>query len=484
MWKRLLFVHNASSLFYLLMPLLLFAWGWMNIPLALLMTAALGYLGWFLLRGDSCNSSSDALNPSTREVLLTVVAILIVAAAWSALSGMGGIGLQNSDYVKHNAMLKDLITHNWPVYYESTVVTNGTPRFLVYAIPFYLPAAALGKVLGGWAVANICHFIWGFIGTVLALFWAVRISGVLRWYVPLSFALFSGIDLLGTYWAKGVLPTPGDHIEWWQGFVQFSSHSTMLFWVPQHAIVGWIGTGILADLFKRSRWNALAIIPCILLPWSPLVAIGMGTIVFIVLSGRPLRDFIHPGALAASILVVAATAPFYSANDMRFPMGFFEGFSPTAENIAKFVVFYVIELLVFAVPVFLLIGDKLKPILLLLAAAGATLVVFPTFKLGAAHDLAMRGTIPALFLLACVVITALHRGSRQSIWWQILLCSCILGAATPLFEIYRSVHFYRFGAEPADGVKGIYELGSSEFVEQYLGKPDTYFFKYEAKSRP
>ena len=58
------------------------------------------------------------------------------------ISGAGGVGYQDSDWKKHNALMKDLQERSWPIVYTR----DGVPLPLVYNIAYYMPAALAGRI--------------------------------------------------------------------------------------------------------------------------------------------------------------------------------------------------------------------------------------------------------------------------------------------------------------------------------------------------
>jgi hypothetical protein len=161
----------------------------------------------------------------------------IIILLWVLLSGAGGFGLQNDDYRAGNALLKDLIEQPWPL----TVQWQGMNVPIVYYVGWYLPAAFVGKLLG-WSAANIVSFGWTFVGTFLSFLWFLRIASIRnltlgRMVIAAAiFCLADGLDalLLNTGWY----------------FIQYSSQTILLYWVPQHAIPAWLLMGLVADYIR------------------------------------------------------------------------------------------------------------------------------------------------------------------------------------------------------------------------------------------
>ncbi len=124
---------------------------------------------------------------------------------------------------------------------------DGGQSVLRAPLAYYLPAALVGKVAGV-GVADTALLIWTAIGVALFLALAVERATTFRaaLIIVAVLVLFSGMDLLGTVLRGGfglaAHLRPVDHLEWWATRFQYSSHTTQLFWVPNHALPGWIAT--------------------------------------------------------------------------------------------------------------------------------------------------------------------------------------------------------------------------------------------------
>ena len=131
------------TILYLTVPIMLFFYGWLKaLYAALAIGATLACLVWYYrsLYGEQAPKV-------TAKVVYTkgaLIGALLVLLLWVAMSGIGGIGRQNFDYNKHNAVIADLTTKDYPVYYD----IEGQHKPLVYYVSYYLPAAVVGKTLG------------------------------------------------------------------------------------------------------------------------------------------------------------------------------------------------------------------------------------------------------------------------------------------------------------------------------------------------
>ena len=234
------------TVFYLVLPSAIFAFGWLRPPYSLVSIALLACCPAILIREIRFHLSAQnlalLLSNWRRQKAATriwpLVALLLIAI-WLLLSGTGGFGFQNTDYRASNALLKDLVMQNWPI----TVAVSGVEKPVVYYFGYYLPAALVGKGFG-WETANLFLFLWTYLGAVLSFMWFWRFTRIkdlsaLHKLLPLVliFVFAGGLDLVGnTFLRNELFKKISSHNEWWAGYFQYSSNTTLLFWVPQQAV--------------------------------------------------------------------------------------------------------------------------------------------------------------------------------------------------------------------------------------------------------
>lgn len=208
--------------------------------------------------------------------------IFVILGIWCYLGGQGGLFFQTSDWNERNAIFRDLIYFDWPVFYSKT------NTMLTYYIGHWLPAASLAKIFYiifgnlnvAFKIGNIFLGIWTFLGTLFSYFLISiyvnpkKKSG--KWIILGIFIGFSGLDIIGCLLEKWTL---GDyinflHLEWWSGgdLYQFSSNTTVLFWVFNQGIAAWVAT--LLFLNEESPKYYGFIISCLLISAS-LPSVGL-----------------------------------------------------------------------------------------------------------------------------------------------------------------------------------------------------------------
>lgn len=263
---------TTLTLLYLLLPVWLFLLGWVQLPTALplcLLTAVAGY--------RYVRKPNVATSPEVPLHRYEIAILLLASLFFTWVSGIGAFTVQLTDYGKHNQIFVDLITRNWPIIYQNPRYND---PFLCYYVAYYLPTAALTKLLhlplrcADWLSAG-----WGWAGLWLSLRWAMRLSGPYRVWIGAGLLLLAGIEIpyrLGPWlWVEN----GGDWSAWWDalwhgpifrysryvppryffsgGQWQHSLSAAPLFdqlqQAPQHAFPGWLGASLLLHRQRSGR---------------------------------------------------------------------------------------------------------------------------------------------------------------------------------------------------------------------------------------
>jgi len=502
---------------YLGLPVLLFATGWLRPVVAAAAVAATLVILRGLARGDARAAAASA-DGGARVPALALAVALIPAAALVLASGAGGLEPRNWDWVKHDAILKDLVLQPWPVLYATEAGTAG----LVYYVAFLLPAAAIGA-LAGWQAAHLAVLATALAGALLAVLWLVVAARGAPLLCGAAFVLYSGMDALGAivrHGAAGLAMVRTDYyLENWAGLWQYSCTPSLANFVPNQAIAGWLLVALLLDAVRRAdaSFPYLAL-PVVALLWSPFVALGL---LPLALAGalaqrRPLAATARAQASRenlAAVLLGALLATYFAARfaPLELPARYLgperaaaagafwlvPSRVPLAELAPRYATFVLCE---FAVLWFLLLraqrGDGRGPAMRrLLHAAGLTLLVLPLFHYGIYNDLAMRASIPALFLLLAVALEALRRPRRRVLAAAIAAVLAV-GAIYPANLLrwhagWAALSLRRSGARPVASVRSVFHIQLHDglgkqlpFASQYLGATDAPFYRYLARRSP
>jgi hypothetical protein len=396
--------------------------------------AAILYIGWAAAKGWTAEPGAHV---SYR--LLLVCASL--ATLLLLLGGEGGIFYRNFDWQIRDAVLRDLSVGSWPFVY----VERGATELLRAPLGMYLIPAATAKLFGPRA-ADVMLLVQNASLLTVLFALAARLFETDRQRVlaVVIFIMFSGIDLLGTLLLHGgdSLP-PLDHIEGWAG-IQYSSHITQLFWVPQHALAGWAGA-LLFLLWKQDlvKVGLLLLAVPILASWSPLAA--MGVLPFAAYAGA--ADLLRRRVAFPDILA-PAVATILTIPSLLYMASGGEGVGARVYEVApvQYSIFTILEVIPYLAGV-LILTPRPRLGQLTLMTVGACLLLMPFLQIGESFDFMMRASIPALAILAVMVTDALLRAGSgnlallQRLALPALFAAMALGAVTPLLELRRAVAF-------------------------------------------
>lgn len=464
------------GLVFLIIPLAIWCFGWMNVPCAIFAVALLIF-GLALIWTKTEKEVFLSINLITPIPLIVVISIAIFV--WCILGGQGGFIWQSSDWGARNAVFHDLMIYDWPVVYEN----DGA---LCYYFGFWLVPALVGKFflavgLGtkiAWVAANVALLFWTACGVFLsvALFLQCVKCTDLKMICGafLLFVFFSGMDIVG-------LLLTGDasmvekrlieriHIEWWASVFQFSSIATQLFWVFNQAVPAWIATLLILSTSRVDNDIYIGMLSAFLCPLPTMGLLFVGIAKF---AGELKRTnwrmtrkaLLSPQNLIALIPLIAIAMFLMLSQRAAAPSSTTDGASTlfhtyigglTLNHVLRLGLFFFLEcgiLLLLLLP-----SERKNPywwgVLILLLVANVT-------RMGPSPDFSMRASIPGLMVLLVMVARRLLARDFCSYYqWikerqkkfidpkkallhskviSVVLVVClILGAVTPLVEMVR-----------------------------------------------
>ena len=507
-------VLRPATVAFLGLPILIFAVGWLRPAVAVIAAAAAIVALAPLTRGGAA-AEPDPAGSAARVSPLALLAALAPAAALVLSSGAGGLEPRNWDWLKHDAILKDLIVQPWPVLYGTEAGTTG----LVYYVAYFLPAATVGA-LAGWKAAHLAVVVTSLAGVALAVLWLVVLARGAPILCGAAFALYSGMDALGVVLLNGssglAQIRSNYYLENWSGHWQYSCTPSLLNFVPNQAIAGWLLVALLVDAVRRDRAAfPFAVLPVVGLLWSPFVALGLLPLALAsaLAHARPLAAVVRAQAnranLAAALLGMLLVTYFAARfGPLALPERLRQAgaaaaagafwFVPSRVPLADFAVRYLLFVACeFAVLCLLLVraqrsdgeGPAMRRLLL---AAGCSLLVLPWFHYGIYNDLVMRASIPACFVLLVAALQALRRGTRSAtsvLVAAVLVVGAIYPANLMRWHVVGAARSLRFAAlRPMASVRSLFQLQLHDglaqrlpFVTQYLGGTDTPFYRFLAR---
>lgn len=413
-------------------------WRFLNVVPGWLYAIAIplfGMVAWSMTRTELVRSHAD-LGADQAPCWGRMFFLALVALTIFILGGEGRFFYASPDWQVRDSVLRDLMVYPWPFAYSF----DSHVELLRAPLGMYLYPAVAGKVLGATA-ADLALLIQNslLLTLILGLGSMLFTTSRARKRALLIVIFFSGMDVIGQWlqWRVNGYPFP-DHIEQW-GITQYSSHITQAFWVPMHALSGWMGA-VLFLLWREKRISLgqmYAPVPLLML-MSPLGV--MGTLPFAAYAGivtlwkRELRtnDVLLPAITTLltlpAILYLGAGSGEVGLHLMALPP-------------VPYVLFELLEVVPFIAGAILIghpsVGERAT--LLLVAAC---LLLMPFVQLGEGTDFTMRASIPALAILAVQVSRAFDRAATDRTFRRpaaIMAVMLAMGSVTGMFEIARAL---------------------------------------------
>ena len=142
------------SITYLLLPNLLFAFGWFRQPYSSILI-----VGLLLLLFREFRKTEPGESFSIKDISFLIVFALI----WTFFMGAGGYSDQKNDFYTHNAKFYDLYKNSWPTYFAEV------ESYACYYFGYFLVPSFIGKVTGH--LSPFLIYGWTCIGFFLGLSW-------------------------------------------------------------------------------------------------------------------------------------------------------------------------------------------------------------------------------------------------------------------------------------------------------------------------
>jgi hypothetical protein len=369
---------------------------------------------------------------------------LAFALALCLLGGEGHFFHGARDWLMRDAVLSDLLSGGLATYrYE------GQDYLLRAPLGMYLLPAVVGRACGLYA-AHMALLAQNALILGSILYFAAQLANVVKTPFLILLIGFSGLDILPILVAEAIeMAHGGDfmpfaHIEWWGEYfspvrLQYSSHVTQLFWVPNHMAPGW-WFALLSLLYARREIDLapLLISFAALLLWSPLAMMGAAPFIALFALEQPPRGLFSPRMFAAAgIAFLFFPIALYLTNDAAAVPH--EWLLMRESFALRYISFLAVEIPQAAVVLYA--WNKVEaPDRRILALALALLFVIPIYSIGVSNDFVMRVSIAPLFLLAfafarIAILTPRDNGRFASVISTIVIVS----AATPFLEFKQAL---------------------------------------------
>ncbi len=438
------------ALFLIFFPVIIFLFGFIK-----WYYACIGTFLIFLGSVHFMNKLDDKQSEFQFNSINYYCIILLIIFIWVLFSGIGSFSYQNSDFNVRNAILRDLIIYDWPIYFDMTEMLGIDKVGLVYYFTFWMPSALVGKLFG-LTIANIFLLLYSVLflfviymlleiilkkSSYWILFFLIMFSGLdvlgqyilngsmneilglnhIEWWnsfgqysskssywILFFLIMFSGLDVLGQYILNGSMNEilGLNHIEWWNSFGQYSSNTTQLYWVFNQSLPIWLITELL--LLNRNL-KVVGFIGATAFCYSPWATFGVLPIAFYFLihlcrnSKEKLREIFTISNIIYPLFILTVFGLFYLSTDSSSVSlnGFIWEFVDYSyiKFIMRYVLFVFVEVGIYFI---LLFKDYKKYNLFKLIMV--LLIVVPLYKMTPANDFCMRTSIMPLFILMIFTI--------------------------------------------------------------------------------
>lgn len=468
-WKVSHLIYFSLAL--LLLPLILFFIFWFHIVFSILFIFFLIFILKDLLSRIKFYHS-EPLYISKKMFLTSSLMIL----SWIVYSGIGKIGYQNFDYTKHNAIFHDLLNSSWPVQAQ---IENST-YYLVYYLGYYLTPSGLGKIFNSITVLEYTSIFQSYIILMLILLLlshATKVKNLLL--LAFSLIIWAGLDLLGNFiFYQEYSHQFGEFPEWWAGAsnFQYTGFTDLLFWVPQHALGGWLSTILCYYFFQKKNYALIPFVASLTLFWSPFACFGL--ISFLVVSFFSIEGWKEKiewmtnryGLWGLFILIVLLS--YFSTSDFKQPFQWQATKMGPFNFTLRYVVFLLLEIgapLCLIVSFRKLIPKELHPLFYITALI---LVLIPHIYFGVYSDFAMRASITGLFTLFIFTIYITKQLWNKSLYKYVFTIYFALISYSALSDVYRAQKLKHIvlGYGPTQS------FAPKDISFQYFGRKSNNFF--------
>jgi hypothetical protein len=479
------------SITYILLPNLLFAYGWFRQPYSSLLIC--GYL-FLLLREFFKSGESEDLR------IKEIVFLTAFALIWTFFMGAGGFSQQKSDFFAHNGKFYDLYKNPWPTYFPEI------DRYACYYFGYYLVPSFLAKIIG--QLSPILIYGWTALGCFLGLCWVYLL--IERWK--------TGIFLF--FWLRGIgyvlyLVSQKFHLAdipiyrpVINGLVQHSSY------VPNQFIGTLIVTCLLIhDVFIRKQIREAALPVTLVFIWGIFPSITLTLMYAILWAGHwyergNLKELFKcssiPAILLPAVLLLPTIGYFLSANSSTIH-GFLWQFDRPLNTVLYYVIGVGFDIVLYYYLTWRLKDRNILIPFWLINSLFATLFIFSLYRVGFNNDWFYRTQIPIFIIVVIVVLRGFHFFICERLlpkpWTDRLLAGVMI--AMMVLQLSAYVHLLRdnilikklfptltsFKPLPYDRFPNTYQLmktvyGNRGDAEQYLGQKNSFYERYLAKQIP
>lgn len=442
--KKILYLFDCM---YIYIPVALFVLLWCKWTIALYVLS-LTILCLYRFYKSIHNDVDIEIDMRFALVILLFFIFIGVYCGWGRFTD------QTLDWIKHNAVLYDLVDRSWPVYYS-----NGNEKsMLSYYIAQYIVPSAVGKLLGFRRIAEVALYLWNVLGLALVYLHLIMYAKAKKMHIQLISALllvFFCVPLLAEQALVKLISrgVSGNYSMHWLVNepntlrLQYSSNFVMLRWVFPQCLAIWIMLLMFLDNKSKIKYYLFIILPGVLfstLPFLGLIPLGIAAAIDCLIKEKDTIKVLKQIFSLENICMIAGCGlvmilylygnvlsdkpshiGLHIVNYSSIPDGWIYYFS------------FILGVLVYAFILF----DENKTSFIYYAAI-ITLCILPFFSMGEYNDLVMRASIPALFVLLVLIIKFINKffdTLKKPCSKLLLIVTLLIGFYYPSRELFKAV---------------------------------------------
>lgn len=495
----------AATYVYLILPFLIFAGGYLKIGYAI---PVMLIVAGSMMKAIREEMISDMPALGKKEVLKLASAGVIILV-WVILSGIGGVFYQNGDHQHRNAVFNCLVNLKWPAAHGMTHGGGALMRALIYYIGFWLPSALVGKLFSLQA-GYIFQIFWAWAGLMLMYCLLCVLRKKVELWPLMVLIFFSGLDVIrqNLYSYTPLFST---------GYLDFSKHNfnyasfiTDLNGPYNTTIPCFLATMLVISQTRRRNvilvWSTLlltaafpfvGIIPyvlyiifrkedgknaadkiretCSLQNIAGAGLIGIISFLFII-SGTAAGDQLQGNHQLASTPPMMLSAAVQSMPILLAQMA--GAFKDVLNQVVQNKFGYYVIFIFFEVGIYFgLLFKTYKKNALFWITMGS-LIIIPWIQVGGGFDFCVKASVPALLVLAVMIIEQLGEWGRRRIANIVLVICLCIGSVTGIHHLADSVKLQLRGEKQLTLCANVIFGGYN-----FSGDIDNLFFRYFARER-
>lgn len=435
-----------ATILYIYLPICIFLIGFTKLYVAIPTIIVIIYFGYKMYKDYYTNIKENKFVIRAWVIIVS----LVLTISFTLIMGYGNLFEQPGDWLKHNAVIQDLVLKSWPVYY-----TEYDECMLTYYIGQYIIPSIIGKLFSIVRLAEILMAVWGVIGIYLAYLNLIRITKSdndlkqIRTFFVMFF--FCGALVLAQFVLKGIYENDM-YCDWQKHWIlakghmlQYRSNYVMLGWVYPQTIVSWLITILFFENRSKVNHYVLLFAPALLFGSFNIVAfafLAVINVIYLLATNKFEKKYLK-SLFSASNIVSFFTLGIIL---LTYFAGFMSSRKPGVlklrlEEYDLSDIWVVVIFLFFMVGIYAIcIFKETKDILFYSSLLG--LCIVPFFTMGLHNDWVMCVSIPFLFVLMICTINFMNinlKNVNQSYRFGIITMCLIIGAWYPVVEMKENL---------------------------------------------